>query len=80
MKQLTIPDVDIESLLWSPTDIDFPSTSTSEEVEVQKQETNIAAHLSELAISDKLFADQHNDNENGSLSKFVLDDDASICK
>lgn len=77
---MTLPDVDIESLSWSPTDIEFPSTSTSDEVEVQKQETNMAAQLSELAIGDKLFADQFNENENGSLSRFVLDDDASICK
>lgn len=75
-----MPDVDIENLSWSPTDIEFPSTSTSDEVEVQKQETNIATHLSELVIGDKLFAEQLNENENGSLSKFVLDDDASICK
>lgn len=89
-----LPDVDTENLSWSNADIEFPSTSNSDEIEVHNNSEQmsiinattsatptIAAQLSDLAIDDKSsIVDQLNENE--SLSKFVFDyeDDASICK
>lgn len=59
-----------ENSSWSNADIEFPSTSNSDDIE---QELNVTTQLSDLSIGDKISADVQNENENESLSKFVLD-------
>lgn len=86
-----LPDVDAELLAWSNTDIEYPSTSTTDEVEVlnqhqqqpqnneQSPSNDVTTQLTDLNIDDKSIAESQQQNEIESLSKFVLDYDASIC-
>lgn len=75
----------MESLAWSNADIEYPSTATADETVSSTKTTDqsepigIDAQFKDFTISDKTIAESQQQLETESLSKFVLDDDASIC-
>lgn len=56
MKSITLPDVPAELTQWSNADIEFPSTSTSDEIEIisQPDEELLFAPLAKLTVEEKI--------------------------
>lgn len=69
-------EVPAEILSWSNADIEFPSTSNSDEIDIQNHENVLSAQLADIKVSEVQTKPSPTDDasqvENGSLSKFVF--------
>lgn len=91
---MELTEAEAESLAWSNADIEFSSCSNantadnsatvdddaviSNHNELQAEFDNVATQIKDLCVIDKKMVDLQQ-TENESLSKFVMEDDASIC-
>lgn len=75
-----------EILTWSNADIEFPSTSNSDEIDIHNHDNSLSAQLADIKVTEveiKLsLSDDTANVENASLSKFSFEcvDDLSKSK
>lgn len=73
-----------EILTWSNADIEFPSTSNSDEIDIQNHENLLSAQLADIKVTEAQIKTSSSDDamfaENESLSKFLFDCEEDLPK